>query len=107
MDVKHQPNPKNFSKGKSYVFHGHFAFSSIQVFTIIYFMECVSLHRRHIAVLNDIKHCLSVTEKRDHATYFPNDLCNMTTLLKTYKRTPYIFALVLKVKIGSIVFLIL
>ena len=60
-------------------------FSSIQavhVFSAIYLVsilqhynEIYARHRRQIAVKNDTKHkwvCLSVTEKNDRATYFPN-----------------------------------
>ena len=38
-------------------------------------MKFMPRHRGHIAVKNDTIHewaCLSVTEKNDHATYFPN-----------------------------------
>ena len=38
-------------------------------------MKFMPRHRRQMAVSNDTKHewvCLSVTEKNDRATYFPN-----------------------------------
>ena len=39
-------------------------------------IKFVSLHSGQIDFLNDTKHewvCLSISEKKDHATFFPND----------------------------------